>query len=290
MPFGCGRSGGRPPRSTSDPRRRSRDKWLLDRYVLPRYQRRQLAAITQLDVREWVAELSARGLAPATVQKAFQVFAKVMASAIDAGYIAQTPARRIPLPKVEREEMRFLTPKQVAALADVIDPRHRALVFVGAYGGLRIGALAGLRRRHVDMLRGVVEVHEIAVEVEGVLHHGAPKTRASRRAVSLPAGVVEELANHLARYTGPGADAFVFPAPLGGPLRATAFRSRVWRPAVEAAGLDGLRIHDLRHTAVALWIAAGASPTEVAARAGHASTSFVLDRYGHLLPEQVGWR
>jgi integrase len=190
----------------------------LDRYVLPRYQRRQLAAITQLDVREWVAELSARGLAPATVQKAFQVFAKVMASAIDAGYIAQTPARRIPLPKVEREEMRFLTPKQVAALADVIDPRHRALVFVGAYGGLRIGALAGLRRRHVDMLRGVVE----------------------------------ELANHLARYTGPGADAFVFPAPLGGPLRATAFRSRVWRPAVEAAGLDGLRIHDLRHTAVAL--------------------------------------
>jgi integrase len=35
-----------------------------------------------------------------------------------------------------------------------------------------------------------------------------------------------------------------------------------------AAGLDGLRIHDLRHTAVALWIAAGANPTEVAARAG----------------------
>jgi integrase len=46
----------------------------------------------------------------------------------------------------------------------------------------------------------------------------------------------------------------------------------------------GLRIHDLRHTAVALWIAAGASPQEVAARAGHTSVSFVLDRYGHLFP------
>ena len=45
------------------------------------------------------------------------------------------------------------------------------------------------------------------------------------------------------------------------------------------------RIHDLRHTAVALWIAAGASPKEVAARAGHTSVSFVLDRYGHLFPE-----
>jgi len=52
-----------------------------------------------------------------------------------------------------------------------------------------------------------------------------------------------------------------------------------------AAGLKGLRIHDLRHTAVALWIAAGANPKEVAARAGHSSVSFTLDRYGYLYPE-----
>jgi hypothetical protein len=64
-----------------------------------------------------------------------------------------------------------------------------------------------------------------------------------------------------------------------------AFRARIWRPATRAAGLHGLRIHDLRHTAVALWIAAGANPKEVAARAGHTSVSFTLDRYGHLYPE-----
>jgi integrase len=52
-----------------------------------------------------------------------------------------------------------------------------------------------------------------------------------------------------------------------------------------AAGLDGLRIHDLRHTAVALWIAAGANPKEVAAGPGHTSVSFTLDRYGHLYPD-----
>src|SRR5918995_2373336 len=80
-------------------------------------------------------------------------------------------------------------------------------------------------------------------------------------------------------------EAFVFSAPQGGPLRVTAFRARVWRPATRATGLDGLRIHDLRHTAVALWIAAGANPKEVAARAGHTSVSFTLDRYGHLYPD-----
>jgi integrase len=56
-------------------------------------------------------------------------------------------------------------------------------------------------------------------------------------------------------------------------------------PATQAAGLQGLRIHDLRHTAVALWIAAGTNPKEVSARAGHSSVSFTLDRYGLLYPE-----
>jgi integrase len=46
-----------------------------------------------------------------------------------------------------------------------------------------------------------------------------------------------------------------------------------------------VRFHDLRHTAIALWIAAGASPKQIAAWAGHTSTSVVLDRYGHLFPE-----
>jgi integrase len=77
----------------------------------------------------------------------------------------------------------------------------------------------------------------------------------------------------------------VFVGPQGGTLRLTGFRHRIWRPATRAAGLDGLRIHDLRDTAVALWVAAGANPKEVAGRAGHTSVSFTLDRYGHLYPD-----
>jgi integrase len=96
--------------------------------------------------------------------------------------------------------------------------------------------------------------------------------------------VVEALQEHLAgRSIEP--DGFVFALSNGGPLRTANFRTRVWRPATRAAGLEGLRIHDLRHTAVALWIAAGAGPKEVATRAGHMSVSFTLDRYGHPYPE-----
>jgi integrase len=129
----------------------------------------------------------------------------------------------------------------------------------------------------------IVEVVEIVTEVSGYLHVGPPKTRAGYRRVGLPRVVVEALAEQLAC---PGsADDLVFVCPQGGTLRLASFRHRIWRPATRVAGLDGLRIHDLRHTAVALWIAAGANPKEVAARAGHTSVSFTLDRYGHLYPE-----
>jgi integrase len=131
-------------------------------------------------------------------------------------------------------------------------------VFVGAYGGLRIGELAGLRRSRVDLDAGTVDVAENLTEVQGKLHSGPPKTRASRRRVSLPGSVVQELAVHLGPAGRP--TDYVFRAPAGGPLRINGFRYRVWRPAVMAAGLPGLRIHDLRHTAVALWIAAGPLP------------------------------
>jgi len=46
-----------------------------------------------------------------------------------------------------------------------------------------------------------------------------------------------------------------------------------------------LRIHDLRHTAVALWISTGANPKQISVQAGHTSVSFTLDRYGHLFED-----
>jgi integrase len=174
-----------------------------------------LAAIRRPDVQAWVAELSARGFAPATVLKAYQLLGRTMTAAVNADMVTRSPCRAVRLPpKVEREEMRFPNPAEVARLADVIDSRYRALVLVAGYGGLRIGELAGLRRRRVDLLRGTVDVAEIVVEVCGELFKGPPKTRAGRRMVTLPRSMVEELAEHL----GPvgDADAHVFTADKAG--------------------------------------------------------------------------
>jgi len=74
----------------------------------------------------------------------------------------------------------------------------------------------------------------------------------------------------------------VFTSTEGALLRRSNFKRRVWRPAIRAAGVAGLRFHDLRHTSATLSIAAGASTRELMARMGHSSSAAAL-RYQHVL-------
>ena len=262
------------------PTSRARDESYARNHLLPTFGPVPLAAIDHTAVATWIAQLGKSGLAPATVVKAGQILGKTMTAAVHAGMIRTNPTDHVKLPQIERREMMFLTPSQVVDLADAIDPRYRALVVTGAYCGLRFGELAGLTPARVDLLHRRIEVLEILTDVNGHQAIGPPKTRAGRRAVPLPRVVSEALTADPGTLTG----SLVFPAPAGGYLRASLFRRRVWQPATTAAGLEGLRPHDLRHTAVAFWIAAGATPNQIAAWAGHASVVTVLDRYGHLLP------
>ncbi|MBA2626035.1 MAG: site-specific integrase, partial [Acidimicrobiia bacterium] len=119
------------------PSTRARDETYARVHLLPRFGSVPLAKLDHLALRAWVADLSASGLAPATVVKAAQIMGKVLRSAVTGGLVAASPADDLALPRVERDEMRFLGPTEVATLADVIDERYRAMVLLAANGGLR---------------------------------------------------------------------------------------------------------------------------------------------------------
>jgi integrase len=254
----------------------------LAAHVLPEWGDVPLAAVANSDVRAWMARLRRDGWSASTVRKAVSGLQRILDAAVADGRLLTNAARNVPLPVEDHGEQRFLSPTEIADLADGIRDRYRALVLVACWGGLRWGELAGLRRRRVDLARGRVQVAEVLSEVGGHVSLATPKTRASRRTVPLPGRVVAELADHLDKFVDADADALVFTGPKGGPLRRNEWRRRYWRPAVTRAGLEPLRFHDTRHTFVALAVAAGADPKQVSTRAGHSSVAFTLDRYGHL--------
>jgi hypothetical protein len=159
----------------------------------------------------------------------------------------------------------------------------RALVLTAANTGLRWGELMGLRCGRVDLLRGDLAVVEQLTEVDGALSFAALKTDASRRTIALAQSIVDELSQHIDTYAEPGPSGLVFPAPEGGPMRRSNFTRRVWIPARTELGFDGVRFHDLRHTAAAVAIVSGAAnPLLLSRRLGHSTTRMTFDRFGHL--------
>jgi hypothetical protein len=74
---------------------------------------RQLAEYDRGTFATGSQRLYAKGLAPATVHKAHQLLGLIMRAAVDARLIRSSPCYNIPLPRIEREETRFLAPAEV---------------------------------------------------------------------------------------------------------------------------------------------------------------------------------
>ena len=142
-------------------------------------------------------------------------------------------------------------------------------------------AHAGLRLHRLDLMRRSITVTEQLGEVGGQLVVSEPKTKTSRRTIAVPRFLVSELENHLAARPASECD-YVFTTSTGSPLRRTAFRARVWLPAVDTSVGRPMRFHDLRHSHAAILISQGEHPKVIASRLGHASIRTTLDVYGHL--------
>jgi integrase len=257
----------------------------LARYVVPRFGHLPLGRIRPLDVRSWLADELAAGIAPTSVHRHFCTLRRLLRVAVESDLLVKSPCAGVKPPPVEPVEMRFLTAAEVHRLAEEMHPHFRVLVYTAAYAGLRWGELIGLKRGRVDVANRTVTVLEQLVEVKGQFLWQPPKTRAGRRRVTVPGFLADMLAEQLAHRALPGPAGLVFPNRAGKPIATSSFNTAHWKPAKQRAGIDGLRWHDLRHTAVALAIAQGAHPKAIQARLGHSSVQVTLDRYGHLFPE-----
>ena len=257
----------------------------LTRYVLPRLGAIHLKRLGPLDIRAWLAEELADGLAPSSVHRHYRTLRRVLQVAVETDMLAKNPCAAVQPPAVPTTEMRFLTASEVADLAEATSPWYQTFIYTAAYTGLRWGELTGLRRKRVDLLRRRLTVAEQLTAVDGKILWGEPKTRAGRRTISIPVFLIGQVDDQLAERALPGPEGLVFPNSAGNPVAAPSFAYNVFTPARRRAGLTGVRFHDLRHTAVALAVAQGAHPKAIQARMGHSSIQVTLDRYGHLFPE-----
>jgi integrase len=193
--------------------------------ILPRLGSRRLSSITKADVRSFEADLLRAGKGRATIVVVHRLLHRLFNFAMDEDRISRNPAD---LPKDERprsetREARFLNESEVEALASAVPGRYRALVWILAVAGLRVGEAT-------DLKAGTIRVHRNAPEVDGKKLMDQPtKTARSTRTVDIPtslAAMLGEHLNHFGNRFDPGA--VVFTNPQGEPIslrRASARRS-----------------------------------------------------------------
>jgi integrase len=161
------------------------------------------------------------------------------------------------------------------------------MIVAALYTGIREGELLGLQWPDIDFTKATITVRRSLAQVAGAFLLKEPKSKRSRRTVTVPAPVLLALNAHrqamLAEAhdvrTGP-----VFITKTGNFIAKTNLIRKVFAPLLAKAGLPHFRFHDLRHTHASHLLAANVPLKDVSLRLGHASETLTLKTYTHLLP------
>lgn len=225
--------------------------------------------------------------APSYVRVMLANLSAILSAAVEDGVIASNPcaSSSVKAPAIEKRRIVPWTADQVQAVVDAHPERYRAIPVVAAGLGLRQGETFGLGVDDVDFLRRKALVRKQVKILKGSPVLAPPKGRRERE-VPLPDVVSVAISERLRRY--PARGGLVFTTREGGLLNRTYYNRRIWKPALQEAGVKPTRengMHALRHHYASVLLDGGVSIRALADYLGHADPGFTLKTYAHLMPE-----
>jgi integrase len=265
----------------------------VSRDVTPCIGTKKIGDIRPRDVQGVLNAASKKGLSPRSVRQIHAVLHGAFRWAVQTNVLTRNPADGATPPKLETPTLVLPKTADVARLIAAIGETFRAPLTIAAYTGLRRGEVLGLTWSALNL-----EDSPPTLRIQGTLQRAngelvllPPKTDRSRRTVPLPASVAEMLravrTEQVERrlLVGPawqGGD-YVFDRGDGHPVDPDTF-GKAFRRARAAAGLEGIRLHDLRHHFATMLVESGTNARVVSDLLGHSPVSFTMMTYFH--PDQ----
>jgi len=252
-------------------------KAIIDNHLIPAFGDFQLTNITTALLQRYVAKRLEK-VKPKTVINELVPIKEMFKHAVRWGYLKVNSAEYVERPRVEKEEMEILTPKEVRIFLDHVTSKYKPLFLTAILAGMRRGEILGLQWGDIDWNNSQIYVRRSIWKGQFV----KPKSKRSFRKIDMSPTLSLELKKHRLRCPQSELD-LVFCNSKGKPLDPDSLIKRQYFPALRRAKIRQIRFHDLRHTNVALRIEQGQNIKYIQNQLGHASIQTTLDRYGHLI-------
>ena len=262
----------------------------VEDHIVPELGHVRLTKLRRAECNELVHALFKKGQARNTIKRTVTPLRLALSVAVDEEKIGANPAADLKIPeKAPTRELHVPTLAEVRRILDHASEDGRDAILLVASLGLRRGEMLALRWSDVDFKSGVVHVRR--QNKRGLIVENT-KTKAGTRAVPLYASartMLEARANrlNLTRQWLAKDERLIFPNSIGGPFEPTNWSRRVWEPAREAAGLEDVRLHDLRHFAVTALREGGMDNKLRSVVTGHTDTRTTETLYDHVRPEHI---
>jgi integrase len=275
----------------------TRHRAIARHQITPRLGHVPLRKLTAVHIEACEAELQrqgyvkgrkrGQGLSAQTVLHVHRTLSQALAHAAKTGVLFRNPAEQVKPPRPPGREIAILTKSEVAILLRVAEPTWLYLpILVGVTTGMRRGELLGLRWSDIDLKVARLTVNQ-SLEGKGVFK--SPKTRQSRRTITLPAITVEALTRYRAEQAaerlrlGLGKPELVFAHGDGSAFDPDSI-SKGFNRLIKTAGVRRITFHGLRHTHISHQLIDGVHVKIVSERAGHASVAITLAIYAAFIP------
>ena len=264
----------------------------IERYIIPARGNIALDKLLARHIQEMEVSLlrnggvKGRGLSPRTVLQVHRILFKALRNAVRLDTLQRNVAEAVEPPRITRYEPRVLGWNEVHnLLSQITDRLYHTLVLLAIQTGLRRSELLGLQWRDVGFDTGTLSVQRALIKLpSGEMVLTQPKTGRGR-VVALPLESVLELRTHRERQQADAQESgkFIFCHSGGSPLHPDMV-SKAFGKMAKRANLEGVRLHDLRHTHASLMLTQGIHLKVVSERLGHSSIGITGDLYSHVLP------
>ena len=261
----------------------------LRNYVIPAFGHIPINNLRATAIQAWINSMDAQGLAPRTIKNAYQCLHSALKKAVQLKMLPYNPTEGVVLPKIEEYNAEIYTDEEIQlAINTARGTSAFLLVFLGLAVGLRRGELDALKWQHIDLTKGIVKIVDNRVSVKGGTKTKDPKSKSSKRTITIGPGVCEILKTAKAEYEeerkayGPGFsnEGYVLHLKDGSPYHPDSLTQK-WDRFMAKHGLKHIRLHDLRHSCATSMVANNVDTKTVQKRLGHSSYKTTMDLYVH---------